>query len=882
MRDVAEPDFAGLLEDVKQATSKTQPQRNLSREAIATKKVETGQVTAAMNALKSTNGLADPEDAHVQARMDAKHPIGPSIATPADLPSAAALHITVKEARKLLKSAERGKSAGPSRLTNEMVRDACLNRSEEGAAALGAFITYVNTFIDGGFDPSQAPFINAARLIAKIKTEADERPITIGEVLRRLICRYLAKKHGADGAAYLSPLQVGFAVQGGAEAVARGLNFLFHHHKRDADVANVSIDGRNAFNEVDRENMLKQVREQFPALARIAYFLYSGPAVLYFGQKGQILSLCGTHQGCPLGGLFFALAIHPLLTELKVRLSRGNGGNDLLLLAAYYDNIYVVIKNKNEKVPILLNTIDDVGATVGYSRGRSCFISAPAVPFAQEDEDAMDVDNAPVGHKALLTLPHKHGYVALGYPIGDEEYVQNWLVGNDGNGGKLAKLNHVASLVNALSDSQTKLYLTSRSVVQHAPYLARIIPKTQLQPLLARFEATLRHTVSSIAGVTNLTDPAWRQAKLPYKQSGLQIQDPVLTADAAYLGSLSSFGPLTLQILGLEPNLADGINLLQLDPLAEIIVNNYNAASGMNYDVRAFPTGLSQKDLAEPLYQREHDSLLQTLSLESKARLLSCSSLASQAIYTAVPNAFFGTKVPTHVFEKIVQFTLGNVVGSPTCSYCGHANDANGIHQTTCQKSGLAKQRHDNVTNAFSAILTTAGLVIDHEVTGMIAGSNQRPGDIVVHNFTEAGAVPFDITIVSPTCSTHVAKGQIHCDVANSADDDKRKKYKGIRVHPLSFESHGLPSRGSRWFMSRCAERMTELNFDLQLDELAVLTQRLYIAQRISVALQIGNARMLLLCGNRQAARQDEQYRPDELAPMVDFRHVSRRAILSD
>ena len=191
-------DFQGLLEDVKQATSKTQPKRNLSKEDIALKKVETGQVTSAMNVLKSTNGLADPEDPAVQARMQAKHPFGATIETPANLPQAAALHITAKEAVKLLKSAERGKSAGPSRLTNEMVREACLDKSEEGSGALNAFITYVNTFIDGAFNPTQAPFINAARLIAKIKTEEDERPIAIGEVLRRLVCHYLAVKHGLD------------------------------------------------------------------------------------------------------------------------------------------------------------------------------------------------------------------------------------------------------------------------------------------------------------------------------------------------------------------------------------------------------------------------------------------------------------------------------------------------------------------------------------------------------------------------------------------------------------------------------------------------------------------------------------------------------------
>jgi hypothetical protein len=42
--------------------------------------------------------------------------------------------------------------------------------------------------------------------------------------------------------------------------------------------------------------MLNQVRTQFPSLARIAYFLYAGPALLYFGTEYMIISLLGTSQ----------------------------------------------------------------------------------------------------------------------------------------------------------------------------------------------------------------------------------------------------------------------------------------------------------------------------------------------------------------------------------------------------------------------------------------------------------------------------------------------------------------------------------------------------------------------------------------------------------
>jgi hypothetical protein len=483
--------------------------------------------------------------------------------------------------------------------------------------------------------------------------------------------------------------------------------------------------------------------------------------------------------------------------------------------------------------------------------------------------------------RQLFGLTLKHNYVALGYPIGEDDFVHNWLVGEDGISGKLGKLNTIAGLVDGMSDPQIKLYLLTRSVVQHVPYLARVIPRHQLEPLLQAFDLRIRRSLANIAGLTNINDDAWRQAKLPYKLGGLQLQNTLLTADAALLGSLSSFGSLTLQLLRLPINANDGINLLLLHPEARDLVDRYNTQSGSTHDFSAFPTGLSQKDLAEPINERECESFLLTLSQESRARVLSSSGLAASAIYFAVPNHFFGTKVSPQFFEQIIQLRLGVVTAvSPRCSYCGELNDSNGVHQTTCQRSGLLGQRHNNVRNAFGTLLHTAGIMFDYETRHLIPGSDARPGDLVIHDFTEAGQVPFDVTVVSPTCPTNLANGQVKAKMANQADDDKRNKYKGTNVQPLSFESHGCPSRHSRWFINRIAERLAELNADLRLDELAIMTQRLYIYQRISIALQVGNARMLILCGNRLAARQDNN-RPNELAPLVDFTFVENREILS-
>lgn len=358
---------------------------------------------------------------------------------------------------------------------------------------------------------------------------------------------------------------------------------------------------------------------------------------------------------------------------------------------------------------------------------------------------------------------------------------------------------------------------------------------------------------------------------LPYKLSGLQLQNPILTADAALLASLSSFASLTRAILRLPPLEQGVVDLTTMIDGADELVRRYNEASGAQYDAHQFPLGRSQKELSEPILEREYDAFLSSLSNQDRARVLSNSHLLASAHLLAVPNPHFGTKISSRNFQKIIQFRLGVVTGSQQCAFCGEENDRNGTHQTTCAKSGLAHMRHNMVRNAILLVLKTASVSTEKETPGLVPGTNQRPGDIVVHDFTTAGPTPCDVTIVSPTCSHHLPLGiQGRGLVANQADDNKRKKYRNVRIYPLGLESHGYPSRGTKWFLHRVADRMLELEEELGLDKLTVMSQRLYIYQKVMVALQVANARMIILCGDPRLA-QRERDNPSVHAPLVDL-----------
>ena len=75
-------------------------------------------------------------------------------------------------------------------------------------------------------------------------------------------------------------------------------------------------DFKNAFNTVNRERFLREVRHYMPGLARWAEWCYGRPSKLFF--DGVVISSeVGVQQGDPIGPLLFALALQPVLVQLS-------------------------------------------------------------------------------------------------------------------------------------------------------------------------------------------------------------------------------------------------------------------------------------------------------------------------------------------------------------------------------------------------------------------------------------------------------------------------------------------------------------------------------------------------------------------------------------
>ena len=206
------------------------------------------------------------------------------------------------------------------------------------------------------------PHLCGATLLATQKKGGGHRPIAVGEVLRRLVSKCLAQSVHHEAASILAPLQVGVGIPAGSEAVVHAVRDIFDDHGiTPSHKWTLLLDFSNAFNSVDRGEMLKEVRSRIPSLSPWLEFCYSSPSLLHFGSH-TINSCCGVQQGDPLGPLGFALAVHPILEKIRSEVP------GLLLNSWYLDD--GTLCGSPDDLKLALSIVEELGPARGLSLNR--------------------------------------------------------------------------------------------------------------------------------------------------------------------------------------------------------------------------------------------------------------------------------------------------------------------------------------------------------------------------------------------------------------------------------------------------------------------------------------------------------------------------------
>ena len=150
------------------------------------------------------------------------------------------------------------------------------NASDQSQIALRVLTKLVNISCRGELPEFVSQALCRASLSALLKKNGGIRPIAVGEVLRRLIAKCLAKEANLEAKEFFQSLQLGVGVRGGMEAIIHSTKISYEKILTLSSSSGIlQIDFCNAFSSRKRSEMLKAVASSMPGIAAFTNSYYS-------------------------------------------------------------------------------------------------------------------------------------------------------------------------------------------------------------------------------------------------------------------------------------------------------------------------------------------------------------------------------------------------------------------------------------------------------------------------------------------------------------------------------------------------------------------------------------------------------------------------------
>ena len=291
----------------------------------AAKAIHNGDMRKAMSALEDEGGKAPPTAQSILLAAS-KHPLSPapkSQVTAKDVVQVPELK--AKLVRQVVKGAQRGRAAGQSGWTWEMIQ--MLAASREGITALTKLVNAMATSVT---DPHDTLLTCGLTLLDK--KGGGVRPVAVAEPLVSLVSKCLAKVVAGKATARFQPIQFAGGLSRGIECAVLKVKLALGKHK---DNVMCSLDISNAFNEGYRAPMMAGIKANFPEVYPWLSYMYRQPTPLKLDGVRVFDSASGQRQGDALSMLAFCEVLHPILIEAK------RGLRDIELIA-YADDVKVI------------------------------------------------------------------------------------------------------------------------------------------------------------------------------------------------------------------------------------------------------------------------------------------------------------------------------------------------------------------------------------------------------------------------------------------------------------------------------------------------------------------------------------------------------------
>ena len=502
-------------------------------------------------------------------------------------------------------------------------------------------------------DPQYLRAFVASRLLPLDK-KPGVRPIGIGEVLRRIVGKATTTVLKPELVNATAPLQTCAGLPGGIEASIHAVRKIYEDPSTEGLLL---VDATNAFNSLNREAALHNIRHTCPEFATYVRNIYRCKAELFLPDSKEVIySEEGTTQGGPESMGFYA-ATTISLTKRKKQEKNVLYADDALIGGVLTDirDVWLDVQKDGPGIGYYPNPEKTILITKPehYTRALQLF---PYITVTIDGQKYLDKDQN-------SKIP---GY--LGSFIGEQQtlkefvdkQVEDWC--ND-----IDDLSSIAKTDPQLAYS-AYIYGTSK----RWQFLCRTTPG--ISGFLHKLEEKIRSSlIPAITGRDHITDDMRLLYSLPARLGGLGFLIPTEEADLEFSYSQIATKQLTEAIFNQERKLR--IN----EEERENAIDEIQKMKNQRY-----------KDLTERLSMLLPEKLWKLVQFASEK--------GASSWLTSLPLAEYGFRLNKEEFVDAIclRYDL-KMEDVPRLCVCGDAYSIN--HCLTCRRGGFVIWRHDTIRN---------------------------------------------------------------------------------------------------------------------------------------------------------------------------------------
>ena len=680
-------------------------------------------------------------------------------------------------------------AGGPSHMDAELYRHLLTSKKfkKENKELRNQIAKLARLLATKCIDPHSLESYVACRLIPLDKNPG-VRPIGVGEILRRIVGKCIGWVLKDDIQECAGPLQVATGLQSGAEAAIHSMREIF---SQDDTEAIILVDASNAFNSVNRNAALHNMRILCPQFSFILMNTYRIPVRMIIHGTKDIMSVEGTTQGDNLAMSFYAIAITPIIERLRQTIPSVKnvaladditGAGNLIELKFWWEKVI------------------SEGKKYGY------FVNESKSWLILKDNNQLE--DAKLIFQDTAIKFTTEGKRHLGAAIGSEEFREQY----------------VKEKVKIWCQEMEKLCEYAKTQ-PHAAYSAFCHGEIHKYTYFLRTIPDMKNFIKPLDDIItqnfipNLLDSIVTEQErhlysLPIKKGGLGI--PILseTCETQLESSMSISAPLKSVIVEQLETLPD--------PQAVKSIKNERKSQ-------------KEKDLKEKCEHIDQNLAPQMKKAVADTRLPGVSSWLS-----VLPLSAYGFSLNKGEFRDAVKLRYGKELrGLPSHCPCGQKFDVN--HALNCKKGGFVIIRHNTIRDFEADLLAEAHKDVETEpelqpvegelIVGL-AGENARP-DIRARGVWRPGQnAYFDIRITNTNC-----KSQVNNDTMKTLEKHEREKkrhynHRVMNIEhgtftPLVFSVTGVMGKECSMFHKHMAEKISQKTEEKYSDIMNVLKCKL-------------------------------------------------------